>query len=233
MKKIVIILTLLPALVFCGELDDLRKMNKAYLEANSFSMKISIASYRNEKDSKALFTFTGEVKKIKSAYFTEMNGRTSLNNEEYSLLVDEHNKVIVISKAARQRKENKISELIMNDSLFSAGFSYKFILNTADKKVIEVTATEPALWENKKMVITLNAKNFTLQEIVVYPKTNKDEEEENSFEKMVIRYDNVELNKVIPGSDFSEKKYVDIKKKNITATGKYAQYKVIDQLKKS
>lgn len=223
---------LLPLAGMANGLEELRKMNKAYLQATSFSMQVSVQAFRKIKDAKPLYEYAGKVEKSGDNYLTEMNGRVTLNNSDYTLLADDYNKVIIVAKAAKRKKSNGLEQFIMTDSLFEGDFNYKIVSEAGGKKVIEVKAKEPACWENNKMEITLNAATSVIEQLVIYPKAGADTEEEYAAEKIVVKYTNIKLNAAIAEAGFSEKRFIVFRKNEIVPSEKFKTYKIIDQRKK-
>ena len=208
------------------EKEVLKKLNQAYLKSTSFSMKVSVSIYKSAKDANAFQTYGGEVKKSGDNYYSKMMGRTTVVNSNSTLIIEEEQKKIIYSKISKSKKQNIEEEQLL--ILIDTAFNYNKVSftesNTKEYKIEVIPSDKESMY--KSIVYTISATDYTLREMVCNYKTDQ---EEDSFEKVAIKYSDVQLNGKIPASYFSEQNYVVKTKDKIIAASAYAGYEVIEQ----
>lgn len=200
-------------------------------DALSYSASIDVNMYSNAGDVKPLQTYKGAVKKNKDNYYSSMLGKTIVINSNYGLMVDEKQKVIVIDaikeKNKAQQEALKRESLLMIDTALTKNYRLKYLVNDTKTKIIELLFPEGSPY--KKMEIEIDLTTYFIKKAVYY--IEKDKNQDYSFEKISVAYSHVVLNAAPAADVFSEKKYVQIKGKDIKAASAYLAYKIIDQRK--
>jgi len=217
------------AVIFCAQAyaqtasDVLKKMNEVYKNAQSFSMNLEMKTFpvNNEKES----SYSGKVVRSDIMYYSSLMGRVMVVNKNYSLLVDEGQKVITYSKIAapapKELYDNDFNKLA--DSSLTKRSQISFAGNASDKYVIEIKPLNNTYYD--KIEATINKTSFTLEKVVYYYKPIKDV----SFSKISVNFNNVKLNDGTPASFFSESNYLsNLSKGKVTGKGSWASYKIIN-----
>lgn len=204
---------------------DLRKMTAMYRSAKSYSMDITARFYSTEPGT-AVQSHTGKACKSGSNYFSQMLNRTTIYNSRCRMLVDEEQKLILFNKP-NKKEVNSIEpeEQLFMDSVFYATAKVRYISQDAVRKKIEVKTKSG---EFDRMELVINAQTYALEQVVYYYAQNT-ANGVAGYSKTEISYTNIGINKPIPDSLFSEKKYIDRIKNKLTGVGRYATYKVVDQ----
>ncbi len=224
-------LMLMPPLLMCaGDIpSDLKKMNQAYTAARSFSMKVEIQLYSTAADAKPQVVQKGEVKKQGDNYFSRMEGRINIKKGMEMVFVDENSKTMLVGILSEQDGHE---ELMAYDSVLNwEKEKMKYLVNTPDLKKIVYSNEEDEQYE--KIELSINARTNLLTEVVYYLHKEKteagDDSEDYTFGKIVIRYNDVQLNQPVPESAFSTKEYYSSAKGKLSGMGKYKAYKIVDQ----
>lgn len=206
---------------------DLLAMNKAYLDASSFSMNVQVQSYNLVSDITPQLNYKGKVASSKNNYYTSIMGKTSLYTQQCALLVDSKQKIILYQKNDGSRIPQGGFSIAQLDSAFilmGKNMSVKYLVNTASEKRLQLSYKDNML---SKVELSINPETNTITQLVYYYNT-KHPAAGNSAEKVVVSYTGVELNKNIDNSLFSEKKYVTVKKNKVVPAQAYASYKLIN-----
>ncbi|MCW3071739.1 MAG: hypothetical protein JWO44_1629 [Bacteroidetes bacterium] len=206
---------------------DLLEMNKAYMNAKSFSMKVDVNSYAGLNDKKAFFRSAGEVVSSGSNYYTSMMGRITILNERCMLVVDHGQKMIVYKKnnpASAPRNGFTIASLDSSMVMMEKNVKVKYLQDNAKEKRIELTYKSG---EIARMEIVLDPVTCLMREVVFYYNTSKDYG--NSLAKVVVTYTDTELDREVPDSFFSENNFLVSRKNEMLPLKKYEKYEVVNQ----
>jgi len=203
---------------------DMRKMNKVYEDAGSFSMNVTVAIFNDEKSKSSLTSYTGKMAMSGCCYYSEMMNRITIVNKETRLLIDKSQQMILFRKNTAAAAKRAAAQLPMPgnlDSLMRATSKGSYLVNTSVEKRILVTNSNT---QYGRMEIVIDPNTYTLKQIVLYNTTGiKDDPQ-----KIIISYTAIQINGVNENV-FSEKKYVSIGKTKVSATEAFKKYKLINE----
>ncbi len=201
---------------------DLQKMKNAYTEAKGFQTEVDVKIYQEEK---FIGTKKAMIKKTKENYFYTVDDISILLNEEYSVMINKKQKVIVFGK-----KEAGASDLYATvdqfkleqmDSLFNKNKEWEFKGITNQQKHYTLKNKEDLI---SKTELFINEKNHTIQKVIFY----YNEELSGGKNMVVINYKNTKINPAFSKDVFSETNYI----KNVNGawitTASYKDYDLIN-----
>jgi hypothetical protein len=199
-------------------------MNKTYAEAKSFSMSVEMKFFMGNNDVTPVNSYTGEACKSGDSYFSSIMGKTTIVNKNYTVYVDDGEKLIVYSKNGKTKKENDPIE-IPDTSVFGSTATYSFGKGTDASSRIIVIPKDQSYY--KKIELMINKKSFALEEVTYDYKVEEDPA--GSVQKVTVKYADVNFNQPVPENKFSESHFIIHQKGKYIGTGKYADYKVVEQ----
>ena len=234
MKRIKIIfgcaLLLLCQFAFAQEtpLQVIGKMRKTYDDARSYSMHVTLRLFAKSQDASALVTAEGEVKVSGTNYYSSMLGKTTVVNDDYQLVTDEKQHVILVATAHHANKRDRANTLL--DSSLYEGYQLKFLEQSPTLNRIEIIVNDPEAGYNS-IQLHIDPSNYTLVKVEYYYK--KGSPGMSTYEKTTISYSNIKLNDKIPDSAFDSDEFFTQKKGELVQTPAYATYRLIDQRDKN
>jgi hypothetical protein len=201
--------------------DELVKMNRTYQEASSFSMHLKVSLYGKGQQAPEIVQ-EGHVQKQGEAYRSEFGGKVTLVNKKEILIIDDNQKLIAYSEVkGRQEKPEQDVSLLLDSGLFKTS-TVKLKAKTGTEETIDVI---PQYGAYKRIELVVSLTDHTLKSITYYYQMD----EEQTFEKMTVVYSEVVIASPIPGAVFSTSSFLVKKGGKLTATGKYSDYKVLDE----
>jgi hypothetical protein len=205
---------------------DMKKMNKVYSEAHSFSMNISVKVYEKVNSVAPMMTYAGNMAKSELGYCSELMGKTTLVNDRVSLLIDKNQRLILYKKVTDKNKQSlKPPPIPMSvDSAMYANAKVKYLINNATEKKIQIISKGTAY---SKVEISINTADNTMKQIIFYTENNNGDD--SSTEKVVVDYTNVKINTTISSAVFAEQKFIVVTGKKATTTKAYSGYQLIDE----
>ena len=158
-----------------------------------------------------------------------MIGRITLQNKRCVLVVDNPQKMILYRKNNTENVNSSkggfsLANLDSAMILMGKNVKVEYLVNTKQEKRIQLNYKEGKI---SKIEISINPIDNTIMELVYYYNTTADYS--NSVAKVIIKYSNVELNKTISESMFSENNFISVKKDKIVALKEYQKYQVVNQ----
>lgn len=231
MKQVVICLLIFTGFLprFCAQNigEDLIKLNDAYAKIENISMQIKYSVFFDGKQ-ESNETEVGIIKKSKNKVYTNEFSSESLVNDEYQIIVDHSNKVLIVDYVDKTKSTSSLDKLNV-DSLLK-GFElveFKGITESNLKlyhlsyKYGDVSFVE--LW--------LDVKTGFLSKINIHYR-GKMEVAEGKFSKVMasVEYNKIQSNITFSQYTFSEKQYVSITKKEVELASKYKEYQLINHL---
>jgi hypothetical protein len=214
------------AIALCGELEDLKKAGLSVFSTETFSASVSVRAYQGKNDVKPAKTYSGTIHRDSKNFRTTMFGKTSLYNTQCSMLIDEQEKVIIYDKPVSDAK-NKTPEILLPNSFYSNNYKYSYLINNSSRKRIAIVPKESSVYE--KIEVEINPVNNMIVQIIYFFADISSNAQ--MFHKIQVDYTSVSLSAKIPGEVFSEKKYVQVNKGSLVASGNYAGYTVYDKTK--
>lgn len=208
--------------------EDLLKMNQAYLNAKSFQMDVEVKSYATLNDAKPLIDYKGKVASSIGNYYSSFMNRITLYNTRCVLVVDNNQKMILYKKSKGDiKRQSGFSIANLDSTLIVMGKNVKisYLQNTTAEKRMQLIYKNNAL---AKLELSINPVDNTIIQLIYYYDT-KNPAFNNSAAKVIIDYSNVELNKAISDSHFSENKFIAIKKDKIIPLNIYSNYQLVNQ----
>lgn len=207
---------------------DFKKMNQKYTDANSFSMSISVKIFEKLTSIEPMMSYSGKMAVSGNNYYSEMIGKITIVNENYSLLVDNSQKLIMYKNTLKNKKtEVKADKIPMSiDTAMYKNATAKYLINTATEKKIQLLFNSG---QYSKIEVSINAVNNSLTQII-YFSTSKSANEV-SAEKIVVDYTEVKMNNEISPSLFSEKKIFKKNGDKLELVDAYKNYRLIDENK--
>lgn len=208
--------------------EDLLLMNKAYINAKSFQMNVEVKSFATINDVQPLLDYKGKVASSNGNYYTAMMGRTTIYNKQCVLVVDSKQKMILYKKNKSDVKpQGGFAMANLDSALIVMGKNVKvtYLQNNIAEKRIQIIYKNNSI---DKLELSINPLNNTIVQLIYYYNTTKPEFN-NSVYKVIVDYTNMELNKTIADSYFSENKFISVKKDKIIPLNNYAKYQVVNQ----
>ena len=199
-------------------------MNKAYTNANSFSMAVDMKFFMGTNDVTPVSSYSGEACKSGDSYYSSIMGKTTIVNKNCTVYIDDGEKLIVYSKNDNVKKPNDPVG-IPDTSVFGSMASYSFGEGTDQSTRIIVIPKDQSYY--KKIELLINKKSFALEEIIYDYKVEEDAA--SSVQKIKVKYTAVNFNQAIAENKFSESRFVVRQKGKYIGAGKYAAYKIVEQ----
>jgi hypothetical protein len=196
---------------------------KLAMSYESYSANIQ---YRVYLDKKLAETSVSTVKMDGEQYLLNFGQVTKVNNKDYNLLIDDVNKVVVVSKAEKNLKA--MSKLPSIDSFINKAERVieSIIDSTTKRYTIELKDCK-----EKFVEIDLNTKTYQIKRIYVIMTEPHIDGKNNPHEKAVeISYVKFQEEVDMPSSIFSIDAYVKIKSKIISNSVKTKDFTIVDLL---
>lgn len=204
------------------------KMRATYDNARSYSMQVSLGLYTKASDVSAFSTSNGTVKVAGDSYFSSILGKTVLVDDDYEMILDEKQKIMLVADAPVHTRKEK-SNTILDSSLYT-GMQMKFLEHSASLDRIEISITNEESGY-RYIRLKIDPETHTLTEVeYIYRNSSQ---EANPYEKVVIRYSAIQLNGTIPASTFSHTAYFTKNGNVLAASATYKTFQLIDQRNKN
>lgn len=201
---------------------DIKKMHEAYLNTTSFSGKMKVRIY---VDNKISMTKKAIVNKHHNQFLYTMDGRTMLINENYALMIDQSENIMVMDKMTENAFEDKIqlSQLMFEklDTFLNAYHKWEF-LGDKNGKLKYLVYLPNQTRGIKRVQLNLEKRNFTISKLIYYYG-----EEGDSKNRVVIDFKENNLQPKFSKSFFSEKKFVTKVKNKWKPIPQYEKYDLI------
>lgn len=198
---------------------DIKKLKNTYLNAKSFSCKLSVLVEFADKNQKSK-SYNGIVCKSGINYYSEIMGISNLINKKFQIVTNKQFKYIQLSKNTSQTPEKQNLDLeTFLDSITQKNCISNLVAKTSSD--ITYTITSRAKSQISKMIITIGLPEYSLKKVVYYYN-----EGVTDLKKVTIEYSQIIFNKSIPESYFSENKFVKISGGKVTPSSVYHGYKL-------
>lgn len=209
--------------------EDLLAMNRTYLTSNSFQMDIVVKSYVRESDTEPLMKASGKVASADGKSCSEMMGKVTLMNRKCILLVDNKQHIMLYkgidSLSYKPMNGFSLANLDSMVMLFGANVEATYLINNNVEKRMSFQYREGNM---TRMELAINPGNNTLTELTYYYNT-KLSGNVSSVEKVIIEFNDIQLNRAINDSYFSETRFVDIRAGKVEPVSKYGDYQIVNQ----
>jgi len=202
--------------------NDIAKVKLA-MAYESYSANIQ---YKVYLDKKLTETSISTVKMDGEQYVLTFGQVTKINNKDYNLLIDDINKVVVVSKAEKNLKE--MAKLPSIDSFINK--ADKVIESKVDSTTRRYTI-ELIDCKEKFVELDIDTKNYQIKRIYMIMSEPYTDTKNNQHEKAIeINYIKYQKETDIPASVFSIDAYIKIKSKTISSSLKTKDFAIIDLL---
>lgn len=182
--------------------------------------------YKVYLDKKLTETSISTVKMDGEQYLLTFGQVTKINNKEYNLLVDDINKVVVVSKAEKNLKE--MAKLPSIDSFINK--AEKVIESMLDSTTKRYTF-ELVGCKEKSVELDIDMRTFQIKRIYTIISEPYTDAKNNEHEKAIeINYIKYQKETDVPASVFSIDAYIKIKSKTISNSLKTKEYTIVDLL---
>lgn len=229
----IIVISIMPLLLKAqNAIEDIKKINNAYLLNNQFSMQMVVSGYEG-KDSKNAFeeeegfaNRNGELLHVKLGDFESVKTRKLL------LSIDHKNKIIVISEPVLQNGKlpgDMASSLkVLLD--YCEKVSYKDVSKKVGKYVMDIPT-----YTYEQFEFEFNKDNYFLEKLVMIMNSKLSEETsakltEKQKVKLVIEYKNINTQPEFNNQEFTSWKYIYKDGNEYRSTEEYKEYAIINQL---
>jgi len=211
---------------------DVMKINEAYSKFNDLSMNISYNLYKNYAATSPVETETGSYKQHGSLRYNKLKGTESLQNKEYLIIVDNEDKIIVVSNPVKFNP-GKIT-MVDLDKAFANCSSIQFIDNKTDQNGYKLTFKQNIVSEFDAIDLYFNKKSFLVERIVFYyrEKISVNPEDESSLKekpKLEIIFSNMNFKTISDLTFFSEDRFIEKRQGKYYPVSTLHEYEVIDQ----
>jgi len=212
--------------------EDIKKVNESYVKHKDLSMGITYNVFAAYDDNVPMETSAGSYNQHGNARYNRLNEIESVQNSDFSLVIDHDEKMIVIGNPIKFNP-GKIMLLDL-DSALSMYSSVKYIDNNVSQKGYSMVFKPTAASEYDKVDMYFNAKTYLVERMVFYyrdkvqlKKTNQDAPEEKP--KLEIIFSKISVEPVSDFKFYSAGRFVDKKNGKYVGVGECSSYKVINQ----
>ncbi|OFY82814.1 MAG: hypothetical protein A3F72_01645 [Bacteroidetes bacterium RIFCSPLOWO2_12_FULL_35_15] len=211
---------------------DMIKINEAYSKFNDLAMNITYNLYPNYTATSPVETETGSFKQHESLRYSKLKGIESLQNKEYLVVVDNEEKLIVVSNPVKFNP-GKIT-MVDLDKAFTNCSSIQFIDNKSALSGYKLTFKETIVSEFDAIDLYFNKKTFLVEKIVFYyrEKIRVNEYDESSPKekpKLEIVFSNMDFKTISDLTFFSENRFIEKRKGKYFPVSIYTNFEVFDQ----
>ncbi len=234
MKNIIATILLLLFTVFLSAqnaANDFKKMNKFYLEHNHVKIDIEYRFYKNHKSNNAIDVQKASYKKSGTKFYYTMGGITTIQNNEYKMVLNKNNEIILVAK-----KQKEIDPAIFTgttiDSVLTMCKRVDFVITESGNKRYMLLYKSSKYYPYSKVIVELNSNNSLSKMIYYYNNPinyTPDQDDIEEAPKMEIVYLNTSI-EPISTSQYSINKFVKIQGQNISPASKYIGYRIINQI---
>lgn len=232
-KNILFILALL-CLGECiaqNAVQDFKMINNTYVKNELLSMDIEYIYYQDENSKIATETKKGSFKKSGKNILSSLIGITTIQNERYMWMIDNENKVIVVSKPKISFDMTMISSI---DSMLKVCSSVDFKELSKKEHSYQLNFNKNS--DNYKSIsVIYNADTYFLNNITISFREPvltdvNNEASVKKIPKLKIQYSNINTKPNLSSISFSEQKYFEVKDQKIFGKGQYKEYTFINNI---
>lgn len=210
--------------------NDLQKINIAMFETKNLSMEIDYNLYF---DNTIRSQMHGLVKKNGRMLYQQVGAVTVVKNDKYSVFVHNDQKLLVLDPNAELDDPIKKEDLlrINIDTLKSWVMGSELSENNNTRTIIFTLKKG----EYSRIIIDYDPVSYFLKRMELHAKNMHTTADQKQYKVwMEVMFVNTTTSQEFSLDDFSEKKYVDIKSKEIVKpTGVFKDYRFINNLNKS
>lgn len=199
---------------------DYLKCIEFYSRVNVFSMNVVVKMFESKNDEVGEKIGDGKIKKWDNKYYSLYDNQEMIINERGSFIIDNGAKSINVYKPAQDKKVD-ISSVLSGFNIAQRYDSTKYRGEIADMKKY---VAYPSSGTIRKIEVFFNKDQGYLARLVYYYPPS-DENNDYGAYKIVIDYDNVNLQPVNPAW-FSEQKYLTLIQQDYVLKEQYKSYKL-------
>lgn len=192
-------------------------MNKTYASNRSIKSNISIKCFEKLGDDSAIVIYNGLVIKTANTYYSEMLGQTILLHDKKLIVINDENKIIIVSVI--HNKDSLLGETL---SLGNPSNANSYQLRNGQNNqycVVAQSSGNPI----DSICFIIDIKTYALKTALYFYKPRT----ENLFSKIAINYSDIKSNKSYDDSIFAESNFIKETKEGYVGLGKRSTYKVI------
>ncbi len=211
--------------------EELKKIKAADLACINASMNISYNVYTNYITQVPFDKLKGVYKKNGQNYFSDIGGILTVRNDKIVFSVDTISRLIILGDHQKQLYRLGIVDL---DTLVP--FFVKTTVADLKNGQRMITMVFKDEHEYEKIQLFYNPETYFVNKLILFYSNEQslDEEEDLTEEKprLEINYQNINTTSIVPLSDFSEKKYLQLLPNGAIGVDKYAEYEIMDDREK-
>lgn len=197
----------------------LLKINDTYLN-KSYKMNYSVKGINTITNS-SVYNYTGLVAKQDSSQYVKTDYELTLINKNYYIYINKSQEIVVVNLRPKNNVATKNNDILNSlDSIIELS-NIKLIGKSNSNYTLEITPKEDIYYS--KIQLRVN-KEYQLIGVDYFLKDHLAE-----ITKIEITYSNIVVGSEVPLSYFAVPQEIKIKKDNISTSGQYAHYEVIDQ----
>lgn len=214
--------------------DDFLKINQAYQKHTVLHMKMKYEVYKNEQSITPLQTELGEVKLNGSSKYTKISNIETLENNDYTMIVDGNDRHISLLKKKIEKNSPAINTDLMKMNL-------EKLLEQCEKVEYKKEAGNKSSYlllmpagEYSRVKIIFNSSTFLIEKMVLYYSQKENLEALEGAEKeaprLEITYYEVNTRPAFTSKEFAVENYLQKESGKWKGKGMYAGYTVYDSM---
>ena len=213
-------------------IEDIQKINNAYLVNNQFSMDIVISAYENKDSKKAYEIEEGFAKRNGDFLHVKVGDIETIKSRKLLLSIDHKNNIILISESVAQ--DSKLPGDMASSLQILLGYCEKVKYFDVSRKVGKYVLNIPA-YTYEQFEFEFNKNTYFLEKLVMIMNSKLNDESsvdetEKRKVKLIIEYKNINTQPEFNNQEFTTWKYIYKDGNEYKSTVEYKEYAIINQL---
>lgn len=229
----IILISIMPLFLKAqNAIEDIQKINNAYLLNNQFSMRIVVSGFEDKDSKKAFEVEEGFAKRNGELSHVKLGDIESIKSRKLLLSIDHKNKVIVISESVLQN--GKLPSDMASSLQVLLDYCEKVSYIDVSKKVGKYVLNIPS-YTYEQFEFEFNKTNYFLEKLVMIMNSKLSEETsanvaEKQKVKLIIEYKNINTQPEFNNQEFTTWKYIYKDGNEYRSTEEFKEYAIINQL---
>jgi hypothetical protein len=203
------------------------RINKAYENINGVIIDAKLLLFNSFTATESIENQVLNIHRKGGNYVYKMGASEIIRNENYFLLIDNNNQVIILDSASKQKDEPQYFILSRLDSTLK---QYKNVqlsfLNTSTNRLIFFPGTESV----DRFEVFYNKNTYLIEKIIFFIHVNNESGQSVSNARVEIIYTRLNTNTNFSKNEFSVSRIVKLKGNNAVLMPAYAGYKLYNNL---
>ncbi|OFX83090.1 MAG: hypothetical protein A2W99_13365 [Bacteroidetes bacterium GWF2_33_16] len=211
--------------------EDIQKINKAYLTNTTFSMDVVVNVYAKANSKRPDEVQMGFAKRKKEYLHTQIGDVETIKSVSTILSIDHKNKRIVIAEP--ENSFNVLPDGMASKLELLLSYCEKVLYVDISKNTGKYVLVMPS-YTYKQFEFEFNKQTYLLEKLIMIVNEklieNYNPESSDDKLKIVIEYNNINLNPVFSNNEFTTWKYITNDGNVFKLTKEYQNYTIINQL---